>query len=116
MKTLLDDFYVNMKVNDFEKGRPINFANPDCWPKLEAELNERGLEYVLVKGLYSHGINWAIVRPEEMERYRGRLSREIKRAEETLALHREGLRGLEREMKRREHSTDSPNGFIRETS
>ncbi len=104
MKTLLGDFYVNMQIDDFECGKPVNFSNPNCWPEYEAELKARGLEYILVKGLYSHGINWAIIRPEEMERYRGRLFREIERKEETLALHREGLRELEAEMKRREGS------------
>lgn len=59
MKPILDNFHRNMQVDDFEKGRPIRFANPDCLPEFEAKLKARGLEYVLVKGLYDYpgGLN-----------------------------------------------------------
>jgi len=45
------DFYTNMQVNDFKRGQPIRFANPDCIPAYTKALDDRNLDYKIVNGI-----------------------------------------------------------------
>lgn len=87
--------YANMKVDDFSlKGRPIEFSNPTFLSEYEKELKSRGLDYVVVKGLGDWGITWAIIVPEELDKYKTILMGLIIEKQRFLERHEDGLKEL----------------------
>lgn len=97
----MSNFHINTRIDDFSlTGKEITITNLDTLPGYEQILSERGLEYVVVKGLDIQAVGCAIIHPEDMMVYRKRLAGAVERDEQILGRRKAGLKELESDMAR----------------